>query len=370
MAEKEKKAKEPEQDDTITKVEKLQKRIYKACGNLDENMSSVGEPLYKEMLNHYHTQYMREYELMNAQDLIDVDKQIEQLKIQRIKDLAVIEAERVECANELQMLREVRQKEFELEKDKLEKEFKAKCDKELGEIQLAHDKIKEDIRLKKQKLDDEIQLLWDTTEQEARLKYERLVPAQKPRFRLFGLIPVGRVKYNQPMHLAFESVEIDTKDYLMSRSQAIAEKNSQYEKKYGLNAEEEPAPDAEQEEPISLSRTQRKRLLKRIKRLSKRFKGLSDQQTVEIGMQLEGLISSAEEANAAFVPEELTEKDRQKVLKEIEEDHRRQLKEEKKQRKNKKKVKENVSEESATETQPVQENSETPSETENVSEND
>jgi len=411
MMEQDKKSKFDKISETVDQVSKLQKEIYVACDNLDEHAQVVGGEMHKAMLAHLYEQYLREFGLMNASKLINVDKQLKEIEITRIKELAKIENEKIKTQNELEELRAEQKRQFEFQKKKLEEEFKLECEKELGEIELERVKqsneieelkveqkrqfefqkkkleekfnlecekklgeirleqarIKADIELRRQKQDDEINLLFDTAVEEAKIRYDKLVPGIKRRFKLFGIIPIGKVRYNQAMDLALESAEIGVNEYLMSRAEEIADRKERYMEKYFYSEEEEasetPESEAEQE-PVPMNRRERKKLLKRLKRLD-------GKQKADVEAQLTELIASAEVADLEpeFVPEPMTERGRQNFLKEMEREQRRQSKEEKKQLKKQKRKKKDKteSEEHAAETSPVQGIEEAIPESEDVS---
>lgn len=238
--------KERETGDILAKVAKLQEQLYKYCGKLDENATNLGEKLSVEMLEHYYAQYRREYALMNETELIEVDKEIEKLKIKRVQELAAIQLERDNLNNELESIRAEHKRQFEFEKEKIEAEFKIEKDKALGEIQLEHDKIKAEIERKREKLAIEIQILSETADEEARIVMNTIIPESKRRFKLFG-IRFGKLVYNQAMNLAFEAAEIQTSEYLMSRAQTIGDNQIKYQEKYGLIPEDSVGQEAEQE---------------------------------------------------------------------------------------------------------------------------
>lgn len=271
MAETENKQ-ENKTDDTITKVAKLQDRIYKACGKLDENAANIGEPMYNEMLEHYRTQYLREFARMNESELIDVDKEIERLKIRRAQELWEIKQEEVKINAEIEELRANQEREFEFKKKKLAKEFEIACEKELGEMQLEHDRVKAEIERKRAKLATDLEIWEKTVEQELSAKMARVVPGYKLRRRFLG-IPIGRLKYNQAMLLAMESAELETRDYLVSRAEEINNRKIELFKKRSEAEEQEPlkkCSETEEQEPQfefeSMTKSERRLYLKELER--------------------------------------------------------------------------------------------------------
>lgn len=313
----------------LSKMSGLQTSIYEACGELHENARFIGQELHTQMLNDYMTQYLRESALINSDEL-DVDKEIVQLKIKREKELAEIEERRVRQEREIEELKEQQRREFELEKAKTEKEFEIEKTKKLGEMQLEHDRAKADIERQKQELDIDIQILEQTAEQELSAKLARVTPGYKLRRRFFG-IPIGKVRYNQAMELAIEAAELSTYEYLTARAQEIANRKAKYFEKTG-GGEEVPDDNQEQSEELQeqeevpaepLSRGKRKELLKRLKKLGK---DATAEQVFAETVQVLG----NEDAEPEFVPEPMTEWEKQYYLKELESQDYRELREQRK----------------------------------------
>lgn len=305
MTEPEKKNKS-EEFETISNTVKLQKKVFTACDDLDGHAESIGEGIFNSMLAHHYEQYLREYEKMNAQKLLDVDKEIAEFKIKREKELAEIkelqakqtheleelrkqherefelekektiaefdirrtrelnEIHRIAAyqSNELEELRKQREREFELEKAGAEKEFEIQKTKELGEMQLEHDRVKADIERQRAKLNTELEIWKQTNEDELRAKAERVVPGYKLRRRFLG-IPIGRLKPNQAWLLAMESADIETQEYLISRAQEIAERKA---KAFGLNFEEQEEPAEPVFVPEAMTESELKLYLQKLER--------------------------------------------------------------------------------------------------------
>ena len=318
--------KERETGDILAKVAKLQEQLYKYCGKLDENATNLGEKLSVEMLEHYYAQYRREYALMNETELIEVDKEIEKLKIKRVQELAAIQLERDNLNNELESIRAEHKRQFEFEKEKIEAEFKIEKDKALGEIQLEHDKIKAEIERKREKLAIEMQILSETADEEARIVMNTIIPESKRRFKLFG-IRFGKLVYNQAMNLAFEAAEIQTSEYLMSRAQAIGETQLKYREKYNILPENSEDRETEQEDEAEpMGKRERKELFKRLS-------NLDDEQRAGVESQIEDLLLSAEGKGNVFEPKRLTEKERRKALNKFAAEDRKEYKTQRKKEK-------------------------------------
>lgn len=347
-----KKPKSDKISETVAQDAKLQKEIFDVCETLDGHAEAIGEQMFNAMLEHLNEQYLREYALLNADKLIDVDKQIVELKIKREKELAEIEERRVKQEREIAELKEQQRREFELEKAKAEKEFeiektkelaeieelkeqqrrefeleKAKAEKEfeiektkeLGEMQIEHDRVKADIERQRTKLATELEIWKQTNEEELRAKAERVVPSYKLRRRFLG-IPIGRLKPNQAWLLAMESADIETREYLVSRAQEIAERKA---KAFELNFEvqeeaeelsEEPT-DEMQQDSAPINKKDRKALLKKIKRLSKTESG--KKLMTDIAAALDA-IQPQEPSEPVFVPEALTESELKLYLQNLE----------------------------------------------------
>ena len=325
MAEQDKKLKSEElsTSDTIQNIVKLQKKIYAACDDLDEHAEAIGESMFNAMLRHFDEQYLREFEITNAQKLLDVDKNIEELKIRRIKELAAISDEKTKLQNELDELREQQKREFELEKDKTIKEFEILRTKELGEIELEHQRVKAEISRRRQELETDAEVLMQTLERELSFKAETIIPGYKRRRRFFG-IPIGKIQYNQAMNLVWESAKFSAYDYLTSRAQEIEDRKDKYFTKMGLITEESDEEPSEQPEEVSsepLSKKDRKALLKQFKQLCR----TGSAKTIISKMQT--MLESIEEpAEQKFEPEPITERDMQYYLQELEEEDWQEVK--------------------------------------------
>lgn len=235
--------------ETVALVAKLQKEVFDVCETLDGHAEVIGKDMFDAMLKHHYEQYMREFELMNAEKLTNVDKMLAELKIHRIKELAEIEKKKIETQNELDALREQQEREFELEKEKIVAEFKIVRVKELGEIELEHEKAKAEIERRRTELEIDVQIAERTLERELLKKMEKVTPGIKVRRRFLG-IPIGRLRYNQAMELALEAAEFSAFEYLMSRAQEIAVRKAEYLEKIGSN-EEKPDEDQEQSEEMT-----------------------------------------------------------------------------------------------------------------------
>ena len=190
----------PEPNDTLSKVHELQKRFYKACGELFKNVEYVGEPMSDLMLKHYFEQYKREYELMNAKEFIEVDKQIEELKIEREREIKAIELEKAKLIEELAMERE----------------------RQLEEVKLEHKALTAEIERKREKLNNDIDILWNTAVLEAQIKISRITPQSWRRFHI-GKLHFGRLCKNEAMELAEIAANNDITKYLTTRAQSVSE---------------------------------------------------------------------------------------------------------------------------------------------------
>lgn len=226
-----------EEFETISNTVKLQKKVFAACEDLDGHAESIGEEIFNSMLAHHYEQYLREYEKMNAEKLLDVDKKIAEFNIRRDKELAEIKELQAKQAHELEELRKQREREFELEKAKTEKEFEIQKTKELGEIQLEHDRVRADIARRRQALAADVQVLADTLERELTVKMDRIMPGIKPRRRFFG-IPIGKVNYNQAMEIVLEAAELSTYEYLSSHAEEVLTRKAKYFEKMGISQDE------------------------------------------------------------------------------------------------------------------------------------
>lgn len=315
-----KKSKNDKISETVAQDAKLQKEIFDVCETLDGHAEAIGEQMFNAMLEHLNEQYLREYALLNADKLIDVDKQIAELKIKREKELAEIEERRVKQEREIEELKEQQRREFELEKAKAEKEFEIEKTKELGEMQLEHDRVKADIARRRQELDIDIQILEQTAEQELSAKLARVTPGYKLRRRFLG-IPIGRLKPNQAWLLSLKAAEISSYEYLSSRAQEISDRKEKYFEKTG-GGEEVPDGNQEQSEEVQeqeeapaepLSRGKRKELRKRLKKLGK--DATAEQVIAET---LKVLSEGNEDAEPVFVPEALTESEIKLYLQNLE----------------------------------------------------
>ncbi len=228
--------------DTISKVHNLQKRFYEVCGELFKYMEFVGEPMYNLMLEHYFTQYKREYDLMNAAEFIEVDKKIEELKIERDKELEAVKLardtqkielliasdkaiEEIKLDREkqkklLEMAREREIKEIDLERAKLSEELATIREKELEAVKLEHASLTAEIERKREKLNNEIYILWETVQREARIKAYRITPQLWRRFNI-GRLHFGKVYKNEAMQYVEAAASIEAEEYLTEREQAI-----------------------------------------------------------------------------------------------------------------------------------------------------
>lgn len=318
MTEPEKKNKS-EEFETISNTVKLQKKVFTACDDLDGHAESIGKEIFNSMLAHHYEQYLREYEKMNAQKLLDVDKEIAEFKIKREKELAAIKELQAKQTHELEELRKQREREFELEKARAEKEFEIYKTKELGEMQLEHERVKADIERQRAKLNTELKIWKQTNEDELEAKRERVTPGYKLRRRFLG-IPIGRLKPNQAWLLAMESADIETQEYLVSRAQEIAERKA---KAFGLDFKEQEESEGLQEEPedemqtdlAPISKKDRKALIKRIKRLSKTESG--EKLMTDIAATLD-TIQPQEPSEPVFVPEAMTKRELKLYLQNLE----------------------------------------------------
>ena len=355
-----KKPKNDKISEIVAQDAKLQKEIFDVCETLDGHAEAIGEQMFNAMLGHINEQYLREYETMNADKLITVDKQIAELKIKREKSLAEIEERRVKQEREIEALKEQQRREFELEKAKAEKEFeiektkelaeieelkeqqrrefeleKAKAEKEfeiektkeLGEMQLEHDRVKADIERQRTKLATELEIWKQTNEEELRAKAERVVPSYKLRRRFLG-IPIGRLKPNQAWLLAMKSADIETQEFLIARAQEISERTV---KAVGYYEEElrDPIESAEETLPGSapMSKKDRKALLRKVKHLSKTKSGES--LIADIATALDK-IQTVQTTEPEFVPENMTESELMLYLQDIERKDYQELKEQRK----------------------------------------
>ncbi len=314
-----KKPKNDKISETVAQDAKLQKEIFDVCETLDGHAEAIGEQMFNAMLGHINEQYLREYAMLNADKLIDVDKQIAELKIKREKELAEIEERRVKQEREIEALKEQQRREFELEKAKAEKEFEIEKTKELAEMQLEHDRVKADIDRQRTKLATELEIWKQTNEEELRAKAERVVPSYKLRRRFLG-IPIGRLKPNQAWLLAMESADIETREYLVSRAQEIAERKAKaFESDFEVQEEPEEFSEGQtdemQQDSAPISKKDRKSLLKKIKRLSKTESG--EKLMADIATALDA-IQPQEPSAPVFVPEALTESEIKLYLQNLE----------------------------------------------------
>ena len=206
--------------DTVDKLHELQKRFYAVCGELFKYAEFVGEPMYNLMLEHYFAQYKREYELMNAEEFIEVDKMIEELKIERDKELEAVKLERDRQRLELLILRDKTLEEIKLERDKLSEELAIVRDREYEAVKLEHTELMAEIARKKEKLNNEIEILAETALLEAQIKTDRIIPQCWRRFHI-GRLHFGKICKNEAMQYAEESAGIEISQYLAMREQAI-----------------------------------------------------------------------------------------------------------------------------------------------------
>lgn len=238
--------------DNATKVEKpmtqilddLNDKYYKKFSKLSENFSFLPEEQYKYMCAALHQQYVREYEQLDGETGIEIDKQIEELKTEREKELAAIELERDKLKKELELERIAELKRIELEKekqteelaavreqelaairlerDKLRKELACERIKELAAVELEHEKLTAAIDRQREKLYQEIGILAETATYEAATVATKIVPQTYRKH--IGKWEFGKVRYNHAMEFAVESAELEINEYLSTRAQEIAEK--------------------------------------------------------------------------------------------------------------------------------------------------
>ena len=218
----------PEPNDTVSKVHKLQQRFYKVCGELYKYLEYVGAPMYKLMLEHYFEQYKREYELMNAEEFIEVDKKIEELKAERDRELEAVKLLRDKQKIDLEMVREREVKAIELEKAKLTEQLAMQRERELEAVKLEHKALTAEIERKREKLNNEIDILWNTAVLEAQIKTSRIIPQSWRRFHIFGW-HFGKICKNEAMEYAEISANNEIEAYLATRAQEISEESDEEE---------------------------------------------------------------------------------------------------------------------------------------------
>ncbi len=280
-------------DDTVSKVHKLQQRFYTVCGELFKYIEFIGEPMYNLMLEHYFAQYKREYELMNAAEFIEVDKQIEQMKIERDKEIEAvklerdkqklelqiqsdklleeIKLEREKLKKQLEMQREKELKEIDLERAKLTEELATVRDKELEEVKLEHSKLLAEIERKREKLNTEIEILAETSLLESQIKIDRIIPQTWRRFNI-GRLHFGKVCQNEAMTYAEEAASIEINEYLAMRAKSVSE---------NAGEEGEPAPEAEQE-PQGMTKREYNKWLKHFEKQQRKRKAEAQAQADKI----------------------------------------------------------------------------------------
>lgn len=216
----------PEPDDTISKVHTLQKRFYAVCGELFKYIEFIGEPMYNLMLEHYFAQYKREYELMNAKEFIEVDKQIESLKAERDRELEAVKLERDKQKRLLDIARESAIKAIELDKAKLTEKLAMLREKELEEVNLEHEAQKAEIERRREKLDNDIDVLWNTAVLENQIKLSRVIPQSWRKFHI-GKWHFGRVCRNEAMTYAEQAANNEIMEYLTNRARALSEESEE-----------------------------------------------------------------------------------------------------------------------------------------------
>lgn len=216
------KASAPEQGDTIDKLHKLQVRFYEICGELGEHIEDVGEPMYNLMLQHYFDQYKREYELMNASEFIEADKQIEELKAERDRELEEVKLLRDTQKKQLEMVREEAIKSLDLQKARLSEELAMQREKELEEVKLEHEQLTAEIARKREKINNDIEILYETAVLEGQIKISRITPQSWRRCHI-GKWHFGKVIKNEAMQYAEIAANKEIEEYLARRAEQLTD---------------------------------------------------------------------------------------------------------------------------------------------------
>ncbi len=192
----------------IDKIEELDRALYKAFGDLHENKSHLcGNE--QEVAERLIAVYKRDYELLNAEEFIDVDKKIEELKIKRSKELEAVKLERERLSAEIERERAILFEQLAMQRDK-----------ELEAVKLEHEKLMAEIAGERTKIEQELETLNTVIKEEWKVKREEMTPKDLPKKWW-----QRHARPNYAKELAEKAADIELDEYFDEREQAIKDKD-------------------------------------------------------------------------------------------------------------------------------------------------